>query len=49
MLHTPFIGVTPYYSQAVNIIILQYVARVTADGGYYEALLCLENKLNALR
>jgi hypothetical protein len=44
-----FIGVRPYYSPLVDELVLQYVARVTADGGYYEGLLCLEDKLNALR
>jgi hypothetical protein len=26
-----------------------YIIRVTADGGYYEAILCLELKLDQLR
>jgi hypothetical protein len=30
-------------------LVLQYIARIKADGGYYEATQCLENKLNALR
>ena len=30
-------------------LVLQYIARINADGGYYEGIQCLENKLNALR
>jgi hypothetical protein len=44
-----FIGVRPYYSPLVDELVLQYVARVTADGGYYEGIECLEVKLNQLR
>jgi hypothetical protein len=31
-----------------NIITQAYLARVTADGGYYEGTECLKNKLRAL-
>ena len=32
-----------------SIITQAYLTRVTADGGYYEGIECLKNKLNALR
>lgn len=43
------IGVKPFYSPLVDEIVLGYVARVTANGGVYEGLACLEDKLNKLR
>lgn len=43
------IGIKPFYSPLVDEIVLGYVARVTADGGVYEGLACLEDKLNLLR
>jgi hypothetical protein len=45
----PFVGVRPYYSPLADEIVLGYIARVTADGGYYEGIVCLEDKLNQLR
>jgi hypothetical protein len=45
----PFVGVHPFYSPLADEIVLGYIARVTADGGYYEGIECLEVKLNALR
>jgi len=45
----PFVGVRPFYSPLADEIVLGYIARVTADGGYYEGIECLEIKLNALR
>jgi hypothetical protein len=45
----PFVGVRPYYGSYADALVLAYIARVTADGGYYEGIVCLEDKLNQLR
>lgn len=45
----PFVGIRPFYSPLADEIVLGYIARVTADGGYYEGIVCLEDKLNQLR
>jgi hypothetical protein len=49
MFGSPFVGVQPYHSKLGTNIAFEYIARVTADGGYYEGVICMENKLNALR
>ena len=45
----PFVGVRPYYGSYADALVLAYIARVTADGGYIEGIVCLEDKLNQLR
>jgi hypothetical protein len=44
-----FIGIRPFYSRLVDELVLSYIARVNTDGGIIEGLVCLEDKLNALR
>jgi hypothetical protein len=38
----------PIY-KGINAIVQPFIKRIVADGGYYEGVECLKNKLNALR
>jgi len=47
----PFVGIGIIVGHQIvggNGIVDAYIARVVADGGYYEGITCLTNAINAL-
>ena len=42
------VGVAPFVPSNGAVVALLYTERVTADGGYYEGVVCLINAINQL-